>query len=1167
MTTKPIDYAVREAALDISESFAVSAPAGSGKTGLLTLRVLNLLAYSDKPEEILCITFTRKAAQEMRERILGALTEAQQLSHYDIDRLADPHKRQLMQLAKKAADNNQQRNWQLEKMPFRLKVLTIDGFCRTLTQQMPLMSKMGANPAISEDATAAFSAAVRSLLEDCHSHGWPKALHTLFNHLGGDLDRLASLLVSLLYTRDQWLPLIYQSSNPTNEQAIRNLLETNLQRWACDILRELEEELAPYESDLCELLDFAGTNMQETDASSAITVLAGVTCFPDAHNTQHALTTFWQPFAKSALASSTQTFLKRVDKRHGFPTGDKLQKAEFTAKKKRYVALLNELATQPSILDNLVLISSFPSLEYSQKQWAVLSALMALLPLLVAHLKLIFQQSGAVDFVEVSESARTALGGFTNVTDLSLKLDYQLKHILIDEFQDTSHSQLSLLQLLTREWDSDPDKTLFVVGDGMQSCYGFRNANVGIFLDVRQNGLAGKPCASVDLSVNFRSTDTIIQWVNEHFQAAFPQEDNITLGAVRYTPSSGFNSNTEMAAEKTTNADTSYVRAVGFIDQENRLTEAHYIATEIEALYSRFPNDSIAILVRGRSHLNAILPALSQRNIAYSAVDIDPLVSRQHIQDLLALTLLLEDPSSPIHWLTLLRSPWCGLNNIDLLSLYRPINIDEKHSSIVYRIELALKNNTLSSDGLACLERLANGVLHASNQYQRRSCRELVEACWLRLGGPETLENETHQHDANAFFSLLSRHSSHGGIDDPKQFVRALQKLYAQPDMTENAVQILTMHKSKGLEYDTVFLPSLDKQSRGDSAELFYWHERLNTEHNIDLLLSPISSSDADKKDPLTALLGSESKRRKTLEECRLLYVACTRAKHRLVLTANLSSDDKSEETDAVKPPIKSSMLAKLWPTLQSTLVMEINSGTATQPVPEGSAHAPQNQQIPRLPLTPPSEILQFETHHNWLPESYDNTELSVFDGAYDTHLHAAATGTVLHRILCQLQKDGLVEWDQDRISQAKPFWAAQLSQLGVHSNIIPPALNLLADTVRTVLQDPKGVWVLSNEHHASESEYQLHYGQPPKLAIVDRTFIDKEGTRWIIDYKSTVPKENIELEAFYAAEIARYKTQLAFYTGLLRQLDKNTQRKEVKQYKAALYFPRLCELVEVSLP
>src|SRR6185369_11151885 len=123
-----------------------------------------------------------------------------------------------------------------------------------------------------------------------------------------------------------------------------------------------------------------------------------------------------------------------------------------------------------------------PDERYSDEQWETLGAILELLPRAAAHLKLVFAERGETDFTEVAQGAVRALGTAESPTDLLLALDTRIRHILVDEFQDTSYSQWELLEKLTSGWEKGDGRTLFLVGDPMQSIYRFREANVALFL-------------------------------------------------------------------------------------------------------------------------------------------------------------------------------------------------------------------------------------------------------------------------------------------------------------------------------------------------------------------------------------------------------------------------------------------------------------------------------------------------------------------------------------------------------------------------------------------------------------------------------------------------------------------------------------------------------------
>ncbi|MDG1851342.1 MAG: UvrD-helicase domain-containing protein, partial [Gammaproteobacteria bacterium] len=209
MSQLPADHKERRLALDVEASFCVQAPAGSGKTELLTQRYLSLLSRCECPEEILAITFTRKAASEMRNRILEKMTQARHLSEPEITEMAD-HERLTIELAEKVISRDQALQWQLLENTTRLKILTIDSFNAQLTNQLPVISALGVTPGVVDDASLMYEEAVMELLGELENDNTlSRHLQKLLAHVNNQWHTLSGLLVNLLGKRDQWLTNIF----------------------------------------------------------------------------------------------------------------------------------------------------------------------------------------------------------------------------------------------------------------------------------------------------------------------------------------------------------------------------------------------------------------------------------------------------------------------------------------------------------------------------------------------------------------------------------------------------------------------------------------------------------------------------------------------------------------------------------------------------------------------------------------------------------------------------------------------------------------------------------------------------------------------------------------------------------------------------------------------
>mgnify|MGYP003321954125 CR=1 FL=1 len=515
MNTTLTDQKARHEALDINRSFIVQAPAGSGKTELLILRFLKLLLFVDKPEQVLSITFTRKAASEMRGRIIDALISADKNELPNDNGELTPEQQRL-NYAKKVLKRDSEMGWEIIKNPTRLRIQTIDSFCLYLSNQLPVLSRSGSSPQIVQDPELNFKEAVFNTLSTLENEEPVSTdIENILLHLDNDTTKLQKLLINLLYKREQWLSYIFEiNSNHTTRQYLDNCI-TELVH---ESITKLKNELLPFYQELEPLVEHSTTAREGFNPSIKEIYQIPGTSIDDIP--------YWQ-WIISLLLTKTGAWRKTIGKDKGFLSGDKQKKdlktlIERMSCKKEINLLLNSVKILPT---------SLPDLE----QWKVLNSLTNLLLRLSSELIVSFRKNGFVDYTEVSLAARQALGSEDAPTDLTLALDHKIQHILVDEFQDTSRLQLEILKTLIAGWSSEDQRSLFLVGDPMQSCYSFRNADVGIFLDLAQRGLPNLNLEPLQLKVNFRSCAGLIDWVNKHFISAFPSVSNLSIGAVPFS--------------------------------------------------------------------------------------------------------------------------------------------------------------------------------------------------------------------------------------------------------------------------------------------------------------------------------------------------------------------------------------------------------------------------------------------------------------------------------------------------------------------------------------------------------------------------------------------------------------------------------------------------------
>ncbi|MCE3238458.1 MAG: addA, partial [Gammaproteobacteria bacterium] len=512
MTNTIPDHEQRQAALNPQKSFIVQAPAGSGKTELLTQRFLKLLCYVKQPEEILAITFTKKSASEMRTRIINTLSHVVNTSEPEA-----LHAKTTWHLAKAALHRNQLLGWNLLNNPNRLRIQTIDSFNAYLTRQLPILAHFGAPPDITDDPMPLYQAAVQEFLLSLEEDNtWSSAIAQLLSHVDNDLNKLQALLIHLLQKRDQWLPHIMLN---TNNPELRKKLEESLSEIIIDALMYLQNKFPKeYSAELLALANFAANQVAKENSHSPIINCLDLKNFP---GIEIADKPAWQGLAELLLTKDFE-WRKQVNKSIGFPAPSSTKNAEekmlFDTMKQRMVILIEKLKAHTALIPAFTELQLTPDAEYSEIQWQILKAVHQVLCVLVAQLKLVFQQRGKIDYIENAQAALIALGNEDLPTDKALALDYQLQHILIDEFQDTSSSQYRLIEKLTAGWEPDDGRTLFVVGDPMQSIYRFREAEVGYFIRARHRGLNHIHLEPLTLSVNFRSVPGIVHWLNQHFQ-------------------------------------------------------------------------------------------------------------------------------------------------------------------------------------------------------------------------------------------------------------------------------------------------------------------------------------------------------------------------------------------------------------------------------------------------------------------------------------------------------------------------------------------------------------------------------------------------------------------------------------------------------------------------
>jgi len=1102
-THKTPDELIRNKALNPTRSYIVQAPAGSGKTELLTQRFLRLLAYVDSPEEIIAITFTRKAAAEMRDRISAALTYAS--NH---PKPTEAYKAVTWDLAQKALKQDRNFNWHLEKNPNRLRVLTIDALSASICSQIPLLSRFGSQPNIIEDARFCYQEAARALLS---SNKYIPAIETLLLHLDNNVEQLESLLTEILASREQWLPHIIDHRNDSNElkanleNALANIAKEKMQAAASAITEDMTNELL-------KCAQFAGQYLLQEDPKNTITFCADLKKLP---GVELGDLPAWRGLA-SLLLSKEKNYRKSVDKRIGFPS-DK----EYKAIKLQFKNLLNKIRNNELLRAALSDLLISPPIHYSNQQWKIICALLTVLPHLAAELQIIFVTQGCIDFIELTLGALRALGDTTHPTDLALHLDYQIHHLLIDEFQDTSIMQFRLIEQLLSGWQENDGRTVFLVGDPMQSIYRFRNAEVGLFLRTQENGIANISLEKLTLQTNFRSTMSIVEWINSVFKYVFPSAADVTVGAVPYSSA--------IAAQSSNKNSVSHYA----LSNSTVIDEAQQIVEIIHQCQQQEPQSSIAILVRSRSQLVDIIPVLRASHISFEAIEIETLAHRIEIQDLLSLTRALVHLEDRIAWLAILRAPWCGLTLNDLHTLTHHCEEKPIWSSLM---EYHIIEN-LSLNATIRLKRIMPILKKSVINQNGLALSAWIQGTWLALGGPATLKNLSESSNVNAYFKLLEE------IEDDfclEKLEAKLQQLYADSTSQEfSNLQIMTIHKAKGLEFDHVIIPGLHRKTPANKNQLLMWLDRPSLQGGSELILAPIRAAN-EIQDEIYQYLRSIEKLKLDYEMARLLYVAVTRSKSSLHLISSVTTH--SDEETTLKLPPKGSFLHLLWEPCNKDIGCYIKTPNHEPLVPTIK------QEYPLIRLTK-----NWQSPINSTTDTQPKEKLITCVNNNITEKQQSNLGIVIHEILEKIAIEGLGHWSPTRINEIEPHWERRLKQLGTLPKYLSIHSKLTAQAINNTLTDPKASWIFSRDHQDAWNEYEITAAnkRESKKFIIDRTFIDKNNVRWIIDYKTALPVKET-LEQFLARQKALYSEQLHRYAELFRNSEK-------RPIKLGLYFPLCC--------
>lgn len=1147
----PPDWRERERALDVRASWIVEAPAGSGKTGLLIQRYLKLLAEGgvERPEQVLAITFTKAATEEIRERVMAQMEAAAAETP-----VKDAFEQTTRGLAEAVLARDAEMGWKLLESSRRLNVRTIDSVCAEIARALPVTSGGGAGMVPVEEPDGLFREAGRRTLLQLGGDDplLTDALRTMLLLRDGSVAECETLIAEMLRARDQWGELVPLGREELTEAwlegTVRRRLDRALELAVCKGLTELARSLpVGFLERLTEAAAEMGDRPGRGHERSPMEICRTLRSAPEATAEDLA---HWRALIHLLVTPSAKAWRKRFNVSDVKFTTSKADKAQLKS-------LVEEVQAWPEALDALCRVRALPPARYPEEQWWVAKALFRVLSRALVELQVVFAERAQCDFAEPALLARSALRQVRGVEAYESAMGLELRHLLLDEMQDTSTGQYELIELLTEGWDSE-GRTVFVVGDPKQSIYLFRQARVERFVAAMRSERMGElRLGRLRLTANFRSRAGLVRSFNEDFAKVFPageqRAENVPFVAAeavrgKLPGAAGDRGRLWHPAE----ADGAR-QEMG----EMKLRVARRNALMIRELAERWrarplPEGRtdpwrIAVLVRSRRELREIVAAMRRDEghggIPFRAVKVEPLKERQEVLDLLALTRALKHPADRVAWWAVLRAPWCGLGLAALHVLAGEDGREFAEKTVLELVET--RGDLLEPESIARLERVWPVLRAAMERRSRLRVPELVERTWRSLGGDATLAG-TELENALRYLELLDELDRETGEVELGELRRRMERLYAAPGTEPDAVDLMTIHGAKGLEWDVVMVPEMERKAPPERHRLLEWEEIVGGEKEgaARVVLAPIAGK-GEESAALNSWLRGMRSAQQAAERKRLFYVACTRAREELHLfgTANVLKDGTVKAESG-------SLLEAAWPAAEALFRPEPRQLVMPFAAEPGDVFAlaaagEENETETRRPAMLarlPSNFDPLARFHR--RASGTQAEMEQARARFERpegSFAARSFGNAVHAFL-ELAADRLAGgMETAELSAAVPGWKPRISAVlrgdGLAPGVVEALSNRVMGALLTTLREPFGRWLLGARVDA-HSEYALTIASGNRVRM-DRVFragalpgTEGAGDReylWIVDYKtSSHGAEGVD--AFLERQRARYMEQMEGY-------------------------------------
>ncbi len=1090
MTTNLTDESERLSALDTAGSHHVEAPAGSGKTLLLTMRFLKLLGRVNHPGEIIALTFTDKAAGEMRSRVIRILNMAQndQIPENSLDKT-------LLELAGDAL----YRHRRLISADV-LSIMTFHSFCLHMVKRAPLEAGVAPNCEIMDE----------TIQPSLMGEALQNVRDRLFSSHGGDIKRIA-LENRLLYHNNNWNSISEEMKDVIkNRGRFEDLIMEVRLHGITSLASVLSERVKTYmEGCLNNLLErFRSSNLGsgwEKFAEHLSSKGAEIEGLP-----------FYLPRPSWDELPRWQAIAERILTKVGTPRRQFGPKSGFYTnfKKTKWRELIETLPEDAA--KALHETRNYPASGDAITDIGALSDFIILAAEVTGEYEAICRKRHIIDFIGLEQSALRVLNE-ENPTDLHLHLDHRIRHLLIDEFQDTSRNQWELIKRLCGGWTPDDGRTIFIVGDPKQSIYAFRKAEVRLFIEAKNGiplpGQEKLPLETHLLKTNFRSTERLIEWTNSLFGNMVMSNPDTDADEVPFNPSvstNGGRNNTVISLNLFLDEDTDRAKD----------GEARWLAQKVKkTLTETGGKESIAILLFTRNRIQRYLAALKQERIPVQVQEGLSLTSRPEIMHLMQIARLIARPHDDLAWASLLRSPWSWF---DVKVLYETAMQD--CNSWMEKIRLTA-NTHPEMDVL----------LKAIDQALRRAGRDPLGSCvrrfWETLDGPRItacLYGMAGVINCRRFFEILEDAEEGIPQETLNRIEAILDSIYEpiDPATSRSQVQMMTIHRAKGLEFDCVFLPFMDWKplASGPKTPPPYLLERMPGSAEKHLIAIG-KDRRTEEPTPTYKLLDKLRKERAWGEAKRIFYVAVTRARSAIIMSGIAKTKD-----EAISAPDKSILS---WVMDHENINGKDPAGLKTSAIsiavnPETGISYPGDKDADLIlpesfPLTP--------ERTPYVVESPSSLKSNNFPHMDDHDAGSLVRGTIIHRILSTSITGGQPPSES---AIAKAIRAEGLST--------DAASDMAAEIIKEVastLGDPFMTGLIDKTNPEVKSEWAIEDAPGEKhirSGVIDLAVFDGSDW-WIVDFKTSRPAENEPVEKFIIREEELYRQQLEAYRSMLKKV------------------------------